>query len=81
MSRTCDICHPFGPHVNAWCALAATPGLDPKPIEISRSLFTRLIVRGSQLLYKKEHFACSSACDRQVGFGCFMRKGSELSLD
>ena len=81
MSRSCSICHPSGPHGNARCALSATPGPDPKPIENSRSLFTRLIGLGSQFSYQKEYFACSSVCDRQVGFGCFMRKGSELQLD
>lgn len=80
MSRSCNIFPPAGPHVNAWCALSVTPVLDAKPVEISRSLFTRFSGLGSQFLYEN-YSACLSVRDGQVGFGCFMRKGSELRLD
>lgn len=39
--------------------IISPPGLDPKPIENGRSLFSRLIGLGSQFVYQKEYFACS----------------------
>lgn len=54
MSTSCHICYLSGPCAGAQCALSATPSLDPKPIEKSKILFTRLIGLGSQSSYQKK---------------------------
>lgn len=60
MSRSCDICHPSGSHVNALCVLLATTQPDLKHTE------NHLMGQGNHFPYQEECSECSSVRDRQV---------------
>lgn len=61
-----NVCCPSGPCRNTLCVLSATPGLDLKLTENSRSLSTGLIGLGSQSSQQNDSFTRSSLHDRWV---------------